>query len=110
MTSACEKDVKTASRGRGRGPATKCPLFHKLKSGHPKSVNLRVTVTYHALYMYRVTTYPPVNTSYHSTFPPLLYTETHKHFHRHPHTHTHTQEQTYPHTHTHPCRGACRSC
>src|SRR4029434_4101925 len=29
---ACEKDVQKLS---GRGPTTKCPLFHKLKSGHP---------------------------------------------------------------------------
>src|SRR4029434_9762654 len=64
MTFACEKYVKTSLRGRGRGhlhmkkmsklprggrgqghlyaihylapsPATKCPLFHKLKYGHP---------------------------------------------------------------------------
>src|SRR4029434_1727961 len=51
-TSACEIDVKTSSRERGQvhlyatrarssihypapTPATKCPLFHKLKAGHP---------------------------------------------------------------------------
>src|SRR4029434_519618 len=43
---ACGKDVKIPSRGGGGGvicmlhtttrlPATKCPLFHKLKYGHP---------------------------------------------------------------------------
>src|SRR4029434_11329039 len=53
MTSACGKDVTPSWRGRGRGhlhvknmsknsiegegagSRDKCPLFHKLKSGHP---------------------------------------------------------------------------
>ena len=38
-SSACEKYVQKLRRGgRGRGPTTKCPLFHKLKSGHPNVV------------------------------------------------------------------------